>query len=130
MTKALNKNYYNHNALTKDELLFFQTKLEAKRIQIQKNLNITSSELNSNAHNNLKDEGDYASQALEANTSNAIIYEQIKTLKQINRSLNQIEIGGYGVCKLCEENINIERLKVKIFAEHCISCREFIEQQR
>ena len=130
MTKALNTNYYNQNALTKKELLFFQTKLEAKKIQIQKNLNITSSELNFNSNNNLKDEGDYASQSLENSTNNAIIYEQTKTLNQINRSLNQIKIGGYGICKLCEESINIERLKVKIFAEHCISCREFVEKQR
>jgi len=130
MTKALNKNYYNTNTLTKKELLFFQNKLEEKKIQIQKNLNIISSELNLNSNNNLKDEGDYAYQALETNTNNAIIHEQTKTLNQINRSLNQIEIGGYGVCKICEENINIERLKVKIFAEHCISCREFVEKHR
>jgi len=131
MTKALNSKYYNNETtLTKDELLFFKNELEAKRVKIQKNLNITSSELNHNAHTNLKDEGDYASQSLEISTNNAILHEQHKTLNQINRSLNQIRTGSYGICNLCEESINIERLKVKIFAEHCISCREIIEKQR
>ena len=131
MTKALNPNYYrNETTLTKKELLFFKNELEAKKAKIQNNLNITSSELDNNSTSDLRDEGDYASQSLETNTKNAIIHEQSKTLDQINRSLNRIREGSYGVCNLCEESINVERLKVKIFAEYCISCREIIEKQR
>ena len=131
MTKALNSIYYNNQTtLTKSELLFFKNELEAKKIKIEKNLNITSSELDHPPSNDVTDEGDYISQALETNTNNAIIHEQSKTLNEINKSLNQIGIGTYGICELCEEPINIERLKVKIFAEHCISCREIIEKQR
>lgn len=131
MTKALNENYYNNEAtLTKKELTFFKNELEAEKIRIQKNLNITSLELDANFNNDLKDEGDYASQSLGNSTNNAILHEQSKTLNQINRSLNRIRLGSYGVCNLCEEPINKERLKVKIFAEYCISCREFIEKQR
>ena len=131
MTKALNKNYYTHETtLTKKELIFFKNELEAKKIQIQKNLNITSSEIDANSSNDLRDEGDYASQSLENNTNNAILHEQNKTLNQINRSLNRIRIGSYGICNLCEEPINKDRLKVKIFAEYCISCRELTEKKR
>ena len=131
MTKALNSIYYNNQTtLTKSELLFFKNELEEKKIKIEKNLNITSSELDHAPSNDVIDEGDYISQALETNTNNAIIHEQSKTLNEIERSLNQIEMGTYGICELCEEPINIERLKVKIFAEHCISCREIIEKQR
>ena len=131
MTKALNENYYNNEAtLTKKELTFFKNELESEKIRIQRNLNITSLELDANFNNDLKDEGDYASQSLGNSTNNAILHEQSKTLNQINRSLNRIRLGSYGVCNLCEEPINKERLKVKIFAEYCISCREFIEKQR
>jgi len=131
MTKAINKSYYNNQStLTKSELIFFKNELEATKIRIQRNLNITSSEIDANSSDNLKDEGDYASQALETNTNNAILHEQSKTLNQINRSLNRIRVGSYGICNLCEEPINKERLKVKIFAEYCISCKEFMEKQR
>jgi len=129
MTKALNKEYYNETTLTAEELLFFKNELEAKKEKIENSLNITSSELNQSSNNELKDEGDYASQALESSTNNAILNEQTKTLNQIDRSLNQIIRGTYGICNLCEESIDIERLKVKIFAEYCISCREIIEKQ-
>ncbi len=131
MTKALNSKYYNNETtLTKTELLFFKNELEAKKIKIQKNLNITSAELGHNTHGDLRDEGDHASQSLETNTNNAILHKQSGTLNQINRSLERIRIGTYGTCNLCEEGINIERLKVKIFAEYCISCREIVEKQR
>jgi DnaK suppressor protein len=131
MTKAVNQKYYNNQeTLTKEELFFFKNELEAQKIKIQNNLNITASELNLNSNSDLRDEGDYVSQALETNTHNAIIQGQSKTLNQINRSLNQIRVGTYGICNLCEESIDVERLKVKIFAEYCICCREFIEKQR
>jgi DnaK suppressor protein len=131
MTKALNKNYYkNKTVLTKKELQLFKNRLEEKKIKIEKNLNITAKELNTHNNDTLKDEGDYASQSLEISTNNAILQEQVKTLKQIERSLLQIEAGTYGICNLCEEPINKERLKVKIFAENCVVCREFLEKQR
>jgi len=131
MTKALNQKYYNNQeTLTKEEILFFKNELEVQKIKIQNNLNITASELNLTSNSDLRDEGDYVSQALETNTHNAILQEQSKTLNQINRSLHQIRVKTYGICNLCEESIDVERLKVKIFAEYCICCREFIEKQR
>jgi DnaK suppressor protein len=131
VTKALNSIYYNNQTtLTKSELLFFKNELETKKKKIEENLNITSSKLDNPNSNDVRDEGDYISQALETNTNNAIIHEQSKALNEIERSINQIEAGTYGICELCEEPINIERLKVKISAEHCISCREIIEKQK
>lgn len=56
--------------------------------------------------------------------------KQFHKLVAIERSLKRIEDGEYGICELCGEPINIERLKVKIFADYCISCREIIENQR
>jgi len=55
---------------------------------------------------------------------------QYQTLNQINRGLNKIELGTYGLCNLCEETIDIERLKVTPFAEQCIPCKELLEKQR
>jgi len=132
MTKAIKNKYYDNSEdrLNKKELLFFKNELEKKKEKIQKNLNIASTELNATSKDNPKDEADHASQALENITNNAIVKEQYKTLDQINRSLNRIAIGSYGICHMCEEVIDIERLKVKIFAEYCVSCREVIEKQK
>ena len=133
MTKAIEKKYYNlqnnEDKLTKEELLFFKKELEEKRAGIEKNLALTAENLDNDDNCNFKDEADHASVTIDISTANAIIKEQNKTLNQINRCLHKVASGRYGICNMCEEVIDIERLKVKIFAEHCISCREIIEKK-
>ncbi|MCK4441646.1 MAG: TraR/DksA C4-type zinc finger protein [Sulfurovaceae bacterium] len=133
MTKAIQNKYYelqnNKEKLTREELLFFKKELEEKKEKIQKNLELTSKELNYNNKDCLRDESDYASVSVSNSISNAIIKKQNKTLNQINRCLQKVASSRYGICSICEEVINIERLKVNIFSEHCISCRETIEEK-
>ncbi len=132
MTKAIENSYYNRDEdeirLNKDELIFFKEALEEKKKKIQTSLD--NSTQASSSQNQPKDEGDHASLEIINNVNSMIFKEQSKTLNQINRSLNKIAIGSYGICTLCEEAINIERLKVKIFTEHCITCQEIIENQQ
>jgi len=49
-------------------------------------------------------------------------------LIQVEEALYQMENGGYGICKLCEEPIPEVRLKVVPFTQHCVSCLNEIEQ--
>jgi len=132
MTKSINNSYYINieENLTQAELLFFKKELEEKQKKILENLRNREKELNSNTACELRDEGDHAFFAANHSTNNAIFQEQHKMLNQINRSLKRIDLGTYGICNLCEETINIERLKVTLFAEQCISCKELLEQQR
>jgi DnaK suppressor protein len=51
-------------------------------------------------------------------------------LIQVEEALYQIENGGYGTCKLCEEPIPEARLKVVPFAQHCVTCLSVIEQDQ
>jgi len=132
MTKSLNSSYYANldDKLTQEELLFFKKELEEKQKKILAHLKNREQELSIHSTCDLRDEGDHAIFASDNSTNNAILREQHKMLNQINRSLKRINLGTYGVCNLCEETIDIERLKVTLFAEQCISCKEFLEQQR
>jgi len=132
MTKSIKSSYYKNIAdrLTDKELLFFKKELENKKNKILLDLKNRDNEFNDTKTSELRDEVDYAFFAINNLTSNSILRRQYKTLNQINRSLNKIELGTYGVCNLCEETIDIERLKVAPFAEQCISCKEMLENQR
>jgi len=132
MTKSIKNSYYKNieDTLSEKELLFFKKELEEKQKKILVNLKSREQELSTNTACDLRDEGDHAFFAADSSTNNAILREQHKMLNQINRSLKRIDLGTYGVCNLCEETINIERLKVTLFAEQCISCKELLEQQR
>ena len=130
MTIALNNNYYNQNdeQLPQEELLSFKEELEKQKEKIQTGLDKKLKELNN--HDEAKDEADHASIAVDSLTSNTILREQQKTLNQIQRSLNKIALGTYGICTVCEEKINIERLKVQMFSEHCVACRNELDKRR
>ena len=83
-----------------------------------------------NNQDEAKDEGDHATIAIDNLTSNTILREQQRTLNQIKRSLNKIALGTYGICTMCEEKINIERLKIQMFSEYCVSCRNELDRRR
>jgi DnaK suppressor protein len=136
MTKATNEGYYSKeecqvkSILTKNEIDFFKKALEKEQKKIKSNLNISSSEMDELVNYDPKDEGDYASIALEQSLSNKISDIQAKNLILIEKSLQKIKHNCYGICTLCEEPIRTERLKIKMFAEYCISCREIMEKEK
>ena len=50
-------------------------------------------------------------------------YEESKRrLEQLQKTLLTIDTEEYGVCKECEENINIQRLKIIPESQYCVSC--------
>ena len=111
------------------EIKFFKEALEVRKAKIEKNLNLTSIEMNDMRRNELKDEGDHAAMSLETAVDNAILGQQSFELAEIELALGKISNNLYGVCEMCEEEINIERLKVKNFARYCITCREVVEKE-
>jgi len=115
--------------LDSNQIEFFKTALEARRAQIQKNLNITSSEIDAMNSDDLRDEGDHASALLGQAVDSAILDKQAKELAEIDLALGKIKDNLYGICEMCGEEISLERLKVKIFARYCITCREIIERE-
>jgi len=115
--------------LNVQEIEFFKTELEARKMKIEANLSTTSTEMNSMIQNELKDEGDHAAMSLETAVDNAILGQQAKELGEIELALDRINEKTYGVCEMCGDEINIERLKVKIFARYCITCREVVEKE-
>ena len=131
MTVALDNNYYTQNIeeqLSQKELSFFKEELERQKEKIETRLKRKIEELNN--QDEAKDEGDHATIAIDNLTSNTILREQQRTLNQIKRSLNKIALGTYGICTMCEEKINIERLKIQMFSEYCVSCRNELDRRR
>lgn len=47
-----------------------------------------------------------------------------KLIKKIRDALARIDDGTYGICEICEEDISIERLKVRPVTTQCIECKQ------
>jgi len=48
--------------------------------------------------------------------------EYTKRYNRLIATLSRVEHEDYGICKECEEDISIERLKLIPESEYCISC--------
>ncbi len=52
-----------------------------------------------------------------------------KILEEIERALEKIENGTYGICERCGGPIEEKRLEAKPYARYCISCRRKLEKK-
>jgi len=112
------------------ELQFFVDMLESRKEQIQKNIAGVEKELNELNSLELNDEGDHASVSNDNLREVAIGQQQELELIEIEVALGKIKDKQFGICEMCEEDISIQRLKVKPHAKYCIDCREIVEKQQ
>lgn len=75
------------------------------------------------------DEGDRASSELDLNRAVRDQERANMLLPKIDRALQRMVDGTYGLCEICEETIGLARLKARPVATLCISCKEEQEQQ-
>lgn len=52
-----------------------------------------------------------------------------KTLRDVNKSLERIEKGKYGVCKYCGKPIGEKRLLARPTSSACVECKKTITQE-
>lgn len=129
MTKSLKRNYPNLD-LTQREIEFFETALKEKKEKIEQNLHNATQESCTQTTSQCGDEGDHAILEVTNNINSALAREQTITLNKINRSLNKIAIGTYGICTGCEEPISVARLKIQMFTEYCVPCKQLMERTK
>ena len=51
-------------------------------------------------------------------------------LARIDRALEAMEAGDYGLCDECGCNIPFERLKIEPMTQHCVACKSAWEQKQ
>ena len=115
--------------LTDQELESLKRQLLELKANIESNIQKSTNDINLMSQQDPNDEGDYSVLLNDSSIENKIIEKQIRELKEIETALGKISNGKYGICEMCEDEINIERLKVKPYARFCISCREINEKK-
>lgn len=51
------------------------------------------------------------------------------TLRDVNKALERIDKGTYGVCKYCDKPIDEKRLKARPTSGACISCKKTLTDE-
>ena len=70
------------------------------------------------------DEGDHAVSELNLSLTLRLQERQAQLLSKIDRALTKIDEGAFGLCEVCEEPLNPNRLKARPVASLCITCKE------
>ncbi len=107
----------------------FKEILLMRKAELEKILFNISNEIDEISRCDIKDDGDFAAASMDSGRDYQIYLKQKQELKEIEEALKRIEEGSYGVCEMCDEPIQEERLKIKPYAKYCIICREIIEKE-
>jgi DnaK suppressor protein len=75
--------------------------------------------------------GDSADQAFESSgeeVSSQLAELESRELMQIERSLQRLKRGNYGVCEHCQKKIPVSRLNALPYSTTCIQCQRDMER--
>ncbi len=106
-------------------------RLEAERERTQEDLKRLRSYLEAEVDRIIdggEDSVDAASDVYEREKTLAIIQTLEKKLASIEHALATAEKGGYGICEICGEKIDPDRLAIVPHATTCIKCQQKLER--
>ena len=71
---------------------------------------------------------EFAIKAAEQDLSARTADLRSQVLKEIDRALERVADGNYGVCEGCSQDISPARLKAIPWARYCVRCQELISR--
>ena len=71
---------------------------------------------------------DHASNDRDRELALMLADREREKLTLVDDALKRIEMGTYGICESCEEEIDKERLSAMTFTKLCLSCQEDLER--
>jgi DnaK suppressor protein len=116
-------------SMKKTELKRFKKILEDKREALlanAQNMNLENMTLDTN---DLPDEMDLASSEGLQSFQFRLRGREKTFLEKIDRALQKIEAGEFGICEECNEEISVKRLEARPETSLCIRCKEDQERQ-
>ena len=118
--------------MTKEDLEYFRKLLEKKRVEVLKNIEyLRSVALDSTNQEASGDHSAYSfhmadqgTDAMEREKAFLFLSREEKYLQQINQALQLIELGEYGICRVCGKEIDIKRMEVVPTTRICVPCKQ------
>ncbi len=114
--------------MNKKDLKRFKELLTERRDELLKNTAFSKDQNSGLSVDDLPDEVDLASSESEQSMSLRLRDRERVLLKKIEKTLQKVEDGSYGICDSCGEEIGVKRLEARPVTDLCIRCKE--EQEK
>lgn len=114
--------------MEKEMIEKFEMTLKERLSILEESISITNDsllEINHQAHG---DQADLISANTQGVLNASILSQYEQEAQAIKKSLQKIQNGLFGVCEMCGDDIDEQRLWVKPHAQYCIICREIYEK--
>lgn len=115
--------------MNKKDLKRFRELLVNEREQLVKKANKTLTEEATLDTNELPDEIDQASAEYNQSFIFRLRDREKFYLSKIDKALQKLDAGTFGICEACDEPINIKRLEARPVTTLCIRCKEEQEME-
>lgn len=116
-------------ALKKKELKEFKKLLlDEKQRRIRTATDTIQNEIEL-SKDDMADEADLASVLIDQSLNLRLRGRERTLIEKIDSALERIESGEFGVCVVCDDDINPERLRLRPVTTMCIACKEEQEQR-
>lgn len=114
--------------MNKKELKKFKELLDERRREILDQAESTKEKGMNFDPDDLPDEVDLASSEADQSMNLRLRDRERVLLHKVDKALEKIEAGEYGICESCGEEIGAKRLLARPVTDLCIKCKE--EQER
>lgn len=111
----------------KDSLLRLHQRLVAKRDALRKSI-LEGLKLSQMTDTGVGDTGDAAQDGVSSELDSQLAAFESRELGQIERAIEMIRKGRYGICESCQQSIPIDRLKAVPFTPLCVGCQRDQEE--
>ncbi len=112
--------------MTTKELADFRTVLEARQTELEallRNREVIAVNLNS-------DVLDQIQHAQEREMAIGNLERASSRLSEVRTALQRIQLGTFGICLDCEEEVSLKRLAALPWATLCLACREAADRNQ
>jgi len=106
----------------------FKNILLKKREELVCNINSLRNNMLGLQSSEANDDADFAMISSDSLVDKTLMNKLEGEIEEIDFITSKIENRTYGICEMCEEQIEIQRLRVKPHARYCVDCRELVEK--
>lgn len=116
--------------LKKNEIAHFKKRLEEMRIQVMRAIEGTKKEVTmpDESKGYSQHSADEGTDDFVKNINLEVTSKEFSLLRQIDRALEKIEDGTYGVCDISSEEIPLKRLEAVPYATMTVKAQEKFEK--
>jgi DnaK suppressor protein len=102
----------------------YRARLEGKREEVLRLLDRLNKEMHGVETESSRDSGDQCISHLNREALYLSVSQRRNLLRKVEAALERLRQGTYGVCSICEEEIQPRRLEALPWTDCCLACQE------